>query len=743
MNFSNNHLGEVLSNIKLFANKNTNRSLADLLVEQNDSVLFLSSKNSEINWTIIFGRDGVDFSSSAKDAFVKGVAPAPERRIPARTSEQDNDVIYTQMGFVSATNIHNLFDMDSDIMIHFSNESSLKRDRINSTLMLVSFPVISGKEIVLVADYYDDVIGISEHNAISNNSYNNVTITSESVLNIEKDSTKLFTPHYIPISERYKAAPTGWSSWYCYYMYPAEETLFAETKAISEKLKPYGLKYIQLDAAYTRTIDANWLNWNKELYPSGGKAWFKYVRENGLVPGLWMNIFGANYENPSMADSYPGNFFLKDEGKLIRACCSSDSTVACLDYSNPAVFEKHLKPLMDTLVNGWGLGYLKAGGGGKWMDKYEKHRKSAFNPGLKSREVYRKALASLREILGDERYLLGCSLHEIGVGFGYFDGSRSGLDDYANWYGENHASTGMQAFFNTVFTNAYLNGIVWWTDPDDVMVRDPLTMEEGKTIVSTISLSGQAYIISDYIADFTDERKNNFIHSKYDINWAKNYPELVKPLQDEKLELYKKTLPAMPVKAMDLFPFQTEPKFFELAKYFPKALDLKVNAVTGMYDVVAIYNWQDTDTVKFINLYDDLGLERNISYAAFDFWNSTLVAIDGNTIEQTVSGHGTKALIIRPVPDHPFLMATSRHITSAYSVKEYDWEASEKLLRGKSENVPGDEYTLYIYIPDKFKTSKIKVEASVDATLKNIESNLVAITFKSNNVSIDWELRFI
>ncbi|NPA37742.1 MAG: hypothetical protein GXO47_12935 [Chlorobi bacterium] len=743
IDLSNAELGDVFSNVNLFSGRNGNKCLKNWSVEKKDTILRVTTKDPVTVWLIKFSKNGVDFSTTEGNTFIRGTAFAPERRIPARVAEQDNDIIYTQMGFVSATNIHNLFDMDSDIMIRFPESCSLKRNVGNNKLMNVTTPVVSGSEIELVPGYYDNVIGLSKYSAVSNNSYNNVTITPESVENISKDSSKLFIPHYIPISDRFRSAPTGWSSWYCYYMYPTEESLFAETKAIAQKLKPYGLKYIQLDAAYTRGAEANWLNWNKELYPSGGKAWFRYVRKNGLVPGLWMNVYGANYTKPSMADSYPDNFFLKENGKLIRACCSSDSTLKCLDYSNPAVFEKHLSPLMDTLINSWGLGYLKAGGGGKWMDKYEKNRKDAFNPDLKSRDVYRKVLSLLREKLGDDRYILGCSLHEIGVGFGYFDGSRSGLDDYANWYGENHASTGMQSFFNTIFTNAYLNGIVWLTDPDDVMVRDPLTMEEGKTIVSTLSLSGQAYIVSDYIAEFTAERKSKFINSEYDINWAKNYPDFVKPLQEEKLELYKRTLPAMPIRAMDLYPYQTEPKFFQLTKHFPKALDLKVNSASGAYDVVALYNWQDVDTIKAIDLYNDLGLEKDADYVAFDFWDSKLINVKNGKIEQFIPKHGTKALIIRQKQDHLFLMAVSRHLTSAYSIKKYNWNKTDKVMSGSSVVVPGDEYNLYAYIPERYGMKNLKVKGTADVEVKKTEPNLVVLTFTPEYDFIDWSIQVV
>jgi hypothetical protein len=333
-------------------------------------------------------------------------------------------------------------------------------------------------------------------------------------------------------------------------------------------------------------------------------------------------------------------------------------------------------------------------------------------------------------------------MHEIGVGFDYFDGSRTGGDDYAEWTGKNHWSNGMQTFFNSLFGVNYLNGVAWWSDPDDVMVRDPLTMNEGQTIVSTISLSGQAYIFSDYVAEFSKERLDNFLNSKYTIGWAKNFPDLVKPLPKEKLALYQKTMPAMPIKAMDLYPYKTKPKCCPVPKSFPKALDLKVNSMSGQYDVVSMYNWADVDTMKVLELYSDLGLEKDGSYVAFDFWNCKLVSTKNNEIEEEVPAHGTKAIIIRPALEHPQLMATSRHLTAAYSIKYYKWDDNSKTMNGKSDVVVGDKYTLYIHITEGTNIENIKINSSIEASVKQLEHNLIAVSFNPTEESINWTIHF-
>ncbi len=683
------------------------------------TVLITTEKPQQTQWTIRVSETGIDFSCTDPKGFIQGIAPAGEQRIPCRVASQDNDIMYTQMGFVSATNIHNLFDMKTDFLIRFPVGSRLTRNEQDNRLMNIEVQLQDGEEILLIKDYYTSEVGLRDNQKTT------------------------FKPAYTPIPDHFKSAPTGWSSWYCYYMDATAESLTEETDALAGKLKPYGLKYVQLDAAYTRGPQANWLEWNQELFPEGGKVWFKHVIENGLVPGLWLNIYGANYTKPAMADQYPENFYLRNKsGKLVQACCSADSTVVRLDYTNPEVIHKHLKPLFETLVNDWGLGYLKAAGWGTWMDYYEENRDHAFNPDMDSREAYRKGLESVRNIMGDDGYIVGCAMHEIGVGFDFYNGSRSGGDDYANWSGEGHWSGGMQTFFNSLFGAGYLNGICWWSDPDDVMIRDPLTFDEAKTIVSTISLSGQAYIFSDFVAEFSKERLQKFLSSEYNIGWARDYPQLVKPLPPEKLALYQKTMPAMPIKAMDLYPYKTKPACCPEPTSYPKALDLKVNAVSGQYDVVSLYNWTGQDTIKTLDLHKDLGLVPGKAYLAFDFWNTIMLPVNNNTIRESIPKHGAKAIIIRPFLKRPQLLATSRHLTAAYSILELKWDPDELRLSGVSKTVPGDRYDLYFYIPDHVNTGQ--VTASVGHVEKKLlDDHLLQVSFQGSETTVDWSVQFL
>ena len=720
LSFSQENLGSVFQNVQLNVKKgNESVKLTDWEIKkEKNKLLIRTEKPLATIWGFTITESGIDAECSVPNAFLSGVAPAGEKRIPARVASQDNGIMYTQMGFVSALNINHLFDMNTDIMIRFAEKSRLIRNCSDNSEMNIELPLTDGGEITLLKNYYTDVVGLAKYQQTE------------------------FKPVYKPALDNFKTAPTGWSTWYCYYMSPTEEDLVLETDALAQKLKPYGLEYIQLDACFTRGEAANWLEWTKEIFPQGGKWWFKYIQEQGLKPGLWINLYGDNYAKPSMADKYPENFYLRDQdGKLSRACCAADCTVVRMDYTNPEVIEKHLKPLFRTLVDDWGMRYLKSAGWGTWMDYYEENRSNAFNPEMDSRDAYRSAQAAVREIMGEDNYIVGCAMHEIGVGFDYYDGSRTGGDDYATWYGKEHWSDGMQTYFKSLFGANYLNGICWWSDPDAVMVRDPLTMVEGQTIVTTASLSGQAYIISDFIADFSRERLQKFLSSEYEIDWANKFPDLVQGLPQEKLKLYEQTMPAMPIRAMDLYPFRLEPKCCPEPKEYPRALDLKVNSSAGTYDVVALYNWNDEEMAQSLDLAEDLGLDTTFEYLVFDFWSKKLLNSVTKILTETIPAHGTKALIIRKKADQPQLLATSRHLTAAYSIKSLEWDCGELTLSGSSQTVPGDIYTMYIHLPENMEVAELESDSG-DISHSVTADGILEVSFTGTADPVAWEIEF-
>ena len=710
-----------------------------------DRVVIETAQPEKTTWVFIINGKNLDIRSSADTGVITAVAPASAARIPARLADQDNGVIYTSLGLVSARNIYCLFDRMTDIMIQFPEQSSLSRNASNAELMDVTFPVRKldleftnwtdnwgvthkyGEQISLIPNYYTEHIGLTR-----------------------------YEPYYPQYKDKhpFKTAPTGWLSWYCYFMPANEEDMVKETDALAETLKPYGLEYVQLDATYSGGEQANLLEWNEEKFPRGGKWLMKYIKGKGLRPGLWVNAYGANHANPSFG-KYPENWFLHDkDGNLRGACCTADATVVQLDYSNPKVIKKHLEPLFLTLVDDWGIEYLKDAGHGAWMFSYEKNRQFAYDPSVDGRDAYWRVQAAIREIMGPENWIMGCSAEggasKFSLGVGTFDSKITIFEDvYADWERgpdvKNYPppTSGTKMHLGHMFASNYLNDILFYNYPDATMIRRPLTTAEAITNVTSVALTGQSYMTSDFMADPSPDRVKVLIK---ETAWAAEFPDLVKKLPDERLELYKKTMPAVDVIPIDLFPYRSKcgyatlPDGYPGVENFPKALDLKVNAASGIYDVVALYNWSEESAVKDLSFEEDLGLCPKTKYIVYDFWGKRLVGVVQGRIETEVPPHGTAVLILRPLKSIPQLLATSRHITGAFSIKQLAWNKSKSALSGISETIPYTIYSLYLYVPDGVTLSKVDSDTRV--LFNKLEGNLLEVAFQGREKPIKWALNF-
>ena len=114
-------LGVVLKEIRLCMIKNNELvALSDWEVDEyGDKIVINTTQPEETTWEFIITKDRLIIRSSADSGVITAVAPASAARIPARLADQDNGVIYTSLGFVSAKNIYCLFDRKTNIIIQF------------------------------------------------------------------------------------------------------------------------------------------------------------------------------------------------------------------------------------------------------------------------------------------------------------------------------------------------------------------------------------------------------------------------------------------------------------------------------------------------------------------------------------------------------------------------------------------------------------------------------------------------
>ncbi len=138
----------------------------------------------------------------------------------------------------------------------------------------------------------------------------------------------------------------------CLWGSPTTEKEFPLIDAASE----CGCEYFVIDAGWY--APGEWWDsvgeWQecKERFPNGIKEVTDYIREKGMVPGVWLEleVMGINCEKAKKA---PDDWFFVRHGKRVF-----DRSRYQLDFRNPAVID-HVNEVIDRVVREYGVGYIK------------------------------------------------------------------------------------------------------------------------------------------------------------------------------------------------------------------------------------------------------------------------------------------------------------------------------------------------------------------------------------------------
>jgi hypothetical protein len=136
---------------------------------------------------------------------------------------------------------------------------------------------------------------------------------------------------------------------------------------------------------------------------------------------------------------------------------------------------------------------------------------------------------------------------------------------------------------------------------------------------------------------------------------------------------------------------------------------------------------------------------KPLPYVVFDFWNQKLLGVFRNQMEVRIEPHDTRVLFIHPLSNHPELVGISRHISGAYSIEDLAWDSAQNTLRGSSETVAGDPYTLWVYVPTGVTLSHVRAATKGNHEVQvnhELGGNLLQVTFEGQSEGVDWIMDF-
>lgn len=509
-------------------------------------------------------------------------------------------------------------------------------------------------------------------------------------------------------------SPSGYCTWYSdKHGGASDEMALAELSDYAAKnLKPFGFDFVQIDDGWQmgdpkgNGPKKNFTQFNPTgAYKSGMKETADKIKALGLTPGIWFMPFAATHNDPWFADKQ--NFFIKHEdGTPFDTSWGGTS----LDMTNPQARD-YLRGIVNRIAHEWGYTYFKMDGlytgiGAKQVYVNSGYKEDNFgdsvlsDPAKTNIEAFRDGLKLVRETAGKNVFFLGCTMTQnmrsFGGSIGLVDAMRIGPDNNGSWKGWVGASP--------VFGSRYyfLNGRVWYNDPDPFYLRGSIPLEEARTIASWPAIAGQLNSSSDWLPDFTPER----------------------------LDILRRTMPSHGATARPVDFFENDP---------PRLWAVTSEANGGRRDVLGIFNWSNEEATFDVPL-SRFGLP-NAEYAAFDYWaNTFLPTLQGN-LKTTLPAHGCRILAVRPLLNRPFLLGTSRHITQGIiDVSDEKWSAKSKTLSGQSEIVGGDAYELRVVSPN---LKAIRAEADGGEIKLAQEGTFVRATiYSATNRVVKWKIVF-
>ena len=93
-------------------------------------------------------------------------------------------------------------------------------------------------------------------------------------------------------------------------------------------------------------------------------------------------------------------------------------------------------------------------------------------------------------------------------------------------------------------------------------------------------------------------------------------------------------------------------------------------------------------------------------YLVFDFVRQSFLGIVSESLALELAPCESRILSFRKQLDRPQILSTSRHISQgAAELRDICWDETERTLSVCSDLIAGENYRLYVFVPDGYETA--------------------------------------
>ena len=638
----------------------------------------------------------------------------------------------------------------------------------DGVLQMKSGPALSTRNNAVFDRFRDEAIKVLARETTFSSSGAEIRVSASGTLNaapfcrfeIVDNVFSRRLPFYRPLDKAlWPQAPVGWCSWYYYFVRVTEQDILANATAVAKDFKKFGLEYCLIDSGWQldgdgesgNPIGGSWSTPNSK-FPHGMKWIAGEIQGLGLKPGLWLSAFGNS--DPAFYENHK-TWFLHDSDGNPNVGSWFGKYVA--DFSNPDL-QQHLREVYRQHTTEWGYDYFKLDGENDTRDIWAAHRTRAYDPTLEPNDAFRSALQQIRKGMEARPHIFfsACGPVYPTQSAGIAQAARLGGDVVAD--GEPPSFRGVRTMLDAVRRGYFTHNIMWYGDPDVLVVRPPLPLHEARTWTSALGLTGQLVMLSDNMGALPEERK----------------------------ELLRKILPPSDITPMDLYPLAGDAECWVL----------HVQRSFGSWAVAGLFNWDsdgqemlDSDLARAASVlshndallgshhsweetmaicsriekvvalnqsyeaisnkppglelipvpislvpppprkltldFAKAGFENGRPYLLFDFWEQKFLGKVSNSYSINLPSHASAVISLRPDLDRPQVIGTDRHVTmGGVELLDESWNAGKKML------------SLHIQTVDNY-TSVFTVHAGTHRLTKALTSDaIIGTTSESGLVTL-------
>ena len=535
-----------------------------------------------------------------------------------------------------------------------------------------------------------------------------------STISIEADKgyyTRRWAPGYHPIDRRRcPRAPTGWMSWNTYFDKAGAAENLAEARIGAKYLLPFGLSIWSIESWQGNSLwlpVSNFHNLDlscyKPQFPEGMKKLADDIRALGFRPGLWMPLYGTG--DKAFHDAHR-DLFLHDAAGEPITCWNGKYM---LDTTHPGALEL-MRNLTRTASRDWGYEFFKFDGMANTPRKFERPEIRARFRSPDDPNWFDGSVKALREGIGEDRIMLGCMGDFTGTEAQYLDASRLGSDvvgcyrglgDNYNPLGNSSCAQMPVKWKNIIhqaectFTQIFVNNIMFYTDPDTLLVGYSLEKNEAEVMATIVGLPGQLMFAGDKLGT----------------------------LREDRMKIIQQVLPVADIHPQNLYPYA--------ASSMMPIWNLSVTRPFGTWRIVALFNFTDAPRTFDVAL-DGLGLDPSKCYTSFEFWTGSWDGLVAGGLGCEVPMRTVRLFALWEAKGHPQFVGDDRHITQgAVELNDLKWDAAAKTYKLDVNVIGGFPFTYYVCVPDGFKFKRVASADGVKVDAKTRKNGLLAVTVSS------------